>query len=72
MVVSESIRPMVMNRAPASTLGQAARAAGMRTLREDGWRKVKAGTTTMEEVLRVTQTEEHVKGLLGEDKGGRS
>ncbi len=70
MVVSESIRPMVMNRAPASTLGQAARAAGMRTLREDGWRKVKAGITTIEEVLRVTQTEEHVKGLLGDEKGG--
>ncbi len=72
MVVSESIRPMVMNRAPASTLGQAARHAGMRTLREDGWRKVKAGITTIEEVLRVTQTEEHVKGLLGGDKGGPS
>jgi hypothetical protein len=41
----------------------------MRTLRQDGWRKVKAGVTTVEEVLRVTQTEEHVKGLLGDDKG---
>ena len=31
----------------------------MRTLRTDGWNKVKAGETTIEEVLRVTQIEEH-------------
>jgi general secretion pathway protein E len=29
--------------------------AGMRTLREDGWTKVEAGVTTVEEVLRVVQ-----------------
>jgi hypothetical protein len=40
---------------------------GMRTLRSDGWKKVKAGKTTIEEVLRVTQTEEHLKSLM-EDK----
>jgi type II secretory ATPase GspE/PulE/Tfp pilus assembly ATPase PilB-like protein len=39
----------------------------MRTLRNDGWIKVKAGRTTIEEVLRVTQTEEH-HGLIP-DKG---
>ena len=36
----------------------------MRTLRTDGWVKVKAGRTTIEEVLRVTQVEEHLKGLV--------
>jgi type II secretory ATPase GspE/PulE/Tfp pilus assembly ATPase PilB-like protein len=30
----------------------------MRTLREDGWLKVKQGITTISEVLRVTQEEE--------------
>jgi type II secretory ATPase GspE/PulE/Tfp pilus assembly ATPase PilB-like protein len=30
----------------------------MRTLREDGWLKVKQGVTTISEVLRVTQEEE--------------
>jgi len=69
LVMSESIRPLVMNRAPATTIAQASRDQGMRTLREDGWRKVKMGQTTIEEVLRVTQTEEHVKGLLGDEKG---
>jgi type II secretory ATPase GspE/PulE/Tfp pilus assembly ATPase PilB-like protein len=29
----------------------------MRTLREDGWRKVREGGTTISEVLRVTQDE---------------
>ncbi len=38
----------------------------MRTLRIDGWNKVKAGITTIEEVLRVTQTEEHMKSLVEE------
>lgn len=70
LVMSEAIRPMVMNRAPATTIAGAARAAGMRTLREDGWRKVKLGVTTIEEVVRVTQTEEYVKGLTGVEKAG--
>ena len=30
---------------------------GMRTLRDDGWLKVQEGTTTVAEVLRVTQEE---------------
>ena len=66
LMVTEAIRPLVMNRANASTIAQAARNQGMRTLREDGWRKVKSGVTTLEEVLRVTQSEEHVKALIGE------
>ena len=37
---------------------------------EDGWRKVRLGQTTIEEVLRVTQTEEHVRGLIGDEKAG--
>jgi hypothetical protein len=37
----------------------------MRTLRTDGWNKVKSGSTTIEEVLRVTQIEEHLDSLAG-------
>ncbi len=33
-------------------------AEGMKTLREDGWCRVIAGITTVEEVLRVTQSDE--------------
>jgi type II secretory ATPase GspE/PulE/Tfp pilus assembly ATPase PilB-like protein len=68
--MSEAIRPLVLNRAPATTISAMARAQAMRTLREDGWRKVRLGQTTIEEVLRVTQTEEHVRGLIGDEKAG--
>jgi len=40
----------------------------MRTLRTDGWNKVKAGETTIEEILRVTQIEEHIESLGALDK----
>ena len=42
--------------------------AGMRTLRTDGWNKVRNGETTIEEVLRVTQIEEHMDALGGDSQ----
>jgi type II secretory ATPase GspE/PulE/Tfp pilus assembly ATPase PilB-like protein len=66
--VTEAIRPLVMNRAPASTIAQRAMENGMRMLRTDGWNKVRNGETTIEEVLRVTQIEEHLDSLVEEDK----
>jgi len=68
LVVSESIRPMILNRSPATTIAQHAIESGMRTLRNDGWNKVKNGETTIEEVLRVTQIEEHMGALAGDEK----
>src|ERR1700744_4763053 len=65
LLVPEALLPLIMTRAPATTIAQRAIEAGMRTLRTDGWNKVKAGVTTVEEVLRVTQIEEHM-GLSGE------
>lgn len=70
LLVTESLRPLIMNRAPASTIAQRAMEGGMRTLRMDGWKKVQQGITTIEEVLRVTQTEEHLQSLM-EDGGTR-
>ncbi len=55
MDVSEEIRKLIMNNADASVLTSAARKNGMRNLREDGWRKIRAGVSTVEEVMRVTQ-----------------
>jgi type II secretory ATPase GspE/PulE/Tfp pilus assembly ATPase PilB-like protein len=57
-----------MNRANATEIAQRAMAAGMRTLRTDGWNKVRNGETTIEEVLRVTQIEEHMDTLVGDPK----
>ena len=64
LLLNEAVRPLILNRAPASTIAQKAMEQGMRTLRHDGWNKVRMGRTTIEEVLRVTQTEEHMKGLV--------
>jgi len=55
MEVSEELRRLIMENRDASVLTEAARRGGMRTLREDGWAKIAAGTTTADEVLRVTQ-----------------
>ena len=64
LVVNEGIRPLVLERKPSSTIAQKAVELGMSTLRDDGWRKVRAGRSTVEEVLRVTQAEEHLKALM--------
>jgi type II secretion system protein E len=64
LIVNEAIRPLVLSRAAASTIAQRAIEQGMRTLRMDGWNKVRAGLSTIEEVLRVTQTEEHLRSLV--------
>jgi type II secretion system protein E len=68
LLVSEAIRPLIMNRANATAIAQRAMEAGMRTLRTDGWNKVKNGETTIEEVLRVTQMEEHLEALAGGER----
>jgi type II secretory ATPase GspE/PulE/Tfp pilus assembly ATPase PilB-like protein len=68
LIVNEALRPLIMNRAPASTIAQKAMEDGMRNLRTDGWKKVKDGVTTIEEVLRVTQIEEHIDALAQREK----
>src|SRR5687768_7917753 len=70
LILNEALRPLILNRSAASTIAQRAIEQGMRTLRTDGWNKVKAGQTTIEEVLRVTQTEEHLKSLVEDTKAG--
>jgi len=53
-VINDEVRHMIYERVSASSLRQKARELGMRTLREDGIRKVMAGMTTLGEVFRVT------------------
>jgi general secretion pathway protein E len=55
LVVNDTVRAQVMQRADAASLRRVALASGMPTLRDDGAEKVLAGVTTVEEVLRVTQ-----------------
>jgi type II secretion system protein E len=52
--IDDEMRHMVNNRASTMILRQRARDLGMRTLREDGVRKVLAGMTSAEEVISIT------------------
>ncbi len=60
LLVTEELRTPILARSPSSTISQIAIEQGMRLLRVDGWEKVKLGLTTVEEVLRVTQVEQHL------------
>jgi type II secretory ATPase GspE/PulE/Tfp pilus assembly ATPase PilB-like protein len=57
-VITERLRKLIVSKASGGTLKSAATAGGMKTLRNDGWRRVAEGRTTIEEVLRVTQEDE--------------
>jgi len=53
MPISEEIERMCVERASSEDIRRSARRDGMITLREDGLEKVRQGTTSIEEVLRV-------------------
>jgi general secretion pathway protein E len=55
MEMTDELRKMIMANEDASVLTACARRNGMRTLREDGWDKVRHGVSTAAEVIRVTQ-----------------
>jgi type IV pilus assembly protein PilB len=54
MTLSERLKEMTIARAPEPEIAAVAHEEGMLTLREDGVSKVRAGLTSLEEVLRVT------------------
>ena len=53
-LIDDQVRNLIFDQVSSTELRIKARELGMRTLREDGVRKVVAGITTLEEVLRVT------------------
>jgi type IV pilus assembly protein PilB len=53
-VIDDEARKLIYEKVPSSVLRTRAREMGMRTLREDGIRKVQAGLTTPDEVIRAT------------------
>ena len=55
--MNDELRHLVINRVPHHTLKEAAVAAGMTTLLEDGLKKAAAGVTSLAEVWRVVQVE---------------
>jgi len=71
MPVTQSVRALILKGASSGEIRRQARADGMRSLRQDGWRHLLAGRTTVEEVLRVTK-DERANGAeaLGAAEGG--
>jgi general secretion pathway protein E len=57
LVANDEIRLLASERQASNVIKRAAMAAGMRTLRMDGWNKVRSGITTIAEVLRVTKAD---------------
>jgi general secretion pathway protein E len=57
LVISEEIQRLILEKTDANMIRQKALALGMKTLWEDGWRKVEQGVTTLEDLLRVTKEE---------------
>jgi len=55
MVMNDTLRQLVLEHADAGMIARSADAQGMEFMFDDGLRKVAAGITTIEEVLRVTQ-----------------
>ena len=53
-MLSEEIQHLIYDKKPASIIRDAAIKNGMRTLRDDAMRKAATGTTTLEEVIRLT------------------
>ncbi len=54
--MNEDLRDVISRNPSLSDLRRAAKAADMRSIQEDGLRKVAQGSTTLEEVMRVTET----------------
>ncbi len=57
LVLNETMRKMVEERNSADMIKKKAIELGMKSLREDGLDKARAGLTTIEEILRVTEIE---------------
>ncbi len=54
LILNEDMQKLIHRRASASEIRTKAMEKGMKTLRQDGWEKIKMGSTTPEEVIRVT------------------
>ena len=57
LIVEERIRSMILERADSEGIKTLAASQGMRTILAAGAEKVRAGISSVEEVLRVTQEE---------------
>ncbi len=59
ITIDDTIKDLIIKKAPSGSIKKTAISRGMRTLAQDGWHKVIQGITTPEEVMRVTSAEEN-------------
>ena len=58
LLIDDTMKDLIIKKVSSSQIKKMAIARGMRTLRQDGWRKVIGGVATPEEVMNVTAAEE--------------
>lgn len=61
LVTTDEIRELAHDKASTWEVKQLALKQGMKTLRDDGWRKVLIGETSVDEVLRVTKSDRGIQ-----------
>jgi general secretion pathway protein E/type IV pilus assembly protein PilB len=66
LLTTEEVRHLAHDNASTWDIQKAAIKNGMATLRVDGWKKAIAGTTSVDEVLRVTKGDRDVKLLFAD------
>jgi general secretion pathway protein E/type IV pilus assembly protein PilB len=66
MPVSDEIRSLVLHRAPSHEIRKVAARQGMSSLRQDGWRIIREGRTSVEEVMRNTKDEDAGAAFAGQ------
>jgi type II secretory ATPase GspE/PulE/Tfp pilus assembly ATPase PilB-like protein len=57
MIVTDEIRSLILENTSAQELRKVATRQGMKSLRDDGFRQLHSGRTTVQEILRVTKDE---------------
>jgi type II secretion system protein E len=72
MDTNNEVRELTLKNSSSDQIRDAARRDGMKTLAEDGWRLVRMGMTTVEEVLSVTTAKEVSRTLVDQRDGGES
>ena len=63
MVTTDEVRELANENASAWRLRKMALDGGMRSLREDGWKKVLRGESTVDEVMRVAKSDAMLKNV---------
>ncbi|HEX8914953.1 MAG TPA: GspE/PulE family protein, partial [Humisphaera sp.] len=63
MPVTDEVRSLILARSSSRDIRHEAIRQGMKSLREDGWRLIGEGRTTVDEVMRMTKDEEFAVGM---------